>query len=130
MFESVSGQNPTGQKPIGQIQVSRREDGLSCRHGVKPPLTHSLNIQADKIQGGHKPRGTKSHGDKSPGGQYPSETKAQGDKSPGGQNPTGTKTHGGQYPSGQYPRGTKSQDLCICIRGLCLLYRGFAGLKA
>ena len=41
----------------------------------------------------------------------------------------GTKTHGGQYPSGQYPRGTKPQDLCICIRGLCLLYRGFAGLS-
>ena len=21
---------------------SRREDGLSCRHGVKPPLTHAI----------------------------------------------------------------------------------------
>ena len=24
------------------VTCSRREDGLSCRHGVKPPLTHSL----------------------------------------------------------------------------------------
>ena len=24
------------------LTCSRREDGLSCRHGVKPPLTHSL----------------------------------------------------------------------------------------
>ena len=24
--------------------ISRREDGLSCRHGVKPPLTHSLTL--------------------------------------------------------------------------------------
>ena len=73
---------------------------------------------------GQKPigRGTKSHGDKSPGGQYPSETKAQGDKSP-------TKPHRDKNPwrtISKYPRGTTSQDLCICIRGLCLLYRGFA----
>ena len=25
----------------GLQDCSRREDGLSCRHGVKPPLTHS-----------------------------------------------------------------------------------------
>ena len=25
----------------GGSHRSRREDGLSCRHGVKPPLTHS-----------------------------------------------------------------------------------------
>ena len=24
------------------LTCSRREDGLSCRHNVKPPLTHSL----------------------------------------------------------------------------------------
>ena len=26
----------------GMAGLNRREDGLSCRHGVKPPLTHSL----------------------------------------------------------------------------------------
>ena len=30
---------------------SRREDGLSCWHGVKPPLTHSCNMQSRNVLG-------------------------------------------------------------------------------
>ena len=33
---------------IEALTCSRREDGLSCRHGVKPPLTH---LQIPNISG-------------------------------------------------------------------------------
>ena len=35
------------------LTCSRREDGLSCQHGVKPPLTHSLTHSPSFIHQAH-----------------------------------------------------------------------------